>query len=269
MNLPAGYNPQQNVSAVIDNTIKFIQLNWKPLLVCYFVVCTLFFIPGYVFNFFYPERYVKPAVRHYTFGFDLEHLPNTGIRFLFAMLSDTAFAATILWFVKLSLQNGVAPSPKQVWDRFKLLYVTYYIAFAIIFIAVIISFALLFIPGLFMMPFAGLTVIIIVFEAAGLGKAKDKATALITGKWKLLMGVFYSCMLPFIIYAAVRYVFNKIFNSLAAPNETVYVIRIIPSYIFRSFMAIPFIGMVFFYLAVTSPIAALPVIDELDQPTVS
>lgn len=266
MILPAGYNPQRSVSAVIENTIKFIQLNWKPLLVAYCLICTLFFVPCYVFDLLYQMHYTP---QHHTYGFNVEWLKHTGIRFLLSMIGDTAFAAMVLWFIKLYLQNGVAPSTKQVWDSFKLLYLNYYIAFAIIYTMVTFSFVLLVIPALFMMPFAGLMVTIMVFEGVGLSKAKDRTSALIAGKWELIMGVFYSCLLAMIVPAIVMYIFHKVSNSTAVPDETVLAIRLLVGYVFHCLVAVPFIGMAFYYLAVTSPTATLPVIDELDAPNQS
>jgi|GEM_PF-2210306 hypothetical protein len=263
MILPAGYNPQQNVSAVIENTIKFIQLNWKPLLVAYCLICTLFFVPCYVFDLLYQMHYTPRTAQHHAYGFNIEWLKHTGIRFLLSMIGDTAFAATVLWFIKLYLQNGIAPSTKQVWDSFKLLYLNYYIVFAIIYIMVTFSFVLLVIPALFMMPFAGLMVTIMVFEGAGLSKAKDRTSVLIAGKWELIMGVFYSCLVAVLIPAGLMYVLHKATSPVAAPTETVQAIWLLVGYFFRCFVAVPFIGMAFYYLAVT----AAPVIDELDAPT--
>ncbi len=267
MNLPAGYNPRRSVSAVIVNTVKFIQLNWKPLLVAYGLICTLFLVPGYVFDLLYPPPYSPRTASHHVSLFDTERLKYQGIHFLISMIGDTAFAATVLWFVRLYLQNGVAPTAKQVWDSFKLLYLSYYIAFALIYIMVLFSFGLLLIPGFFMMPFAGLMVTIMVFERATFTTARPRSWALIEGRWELIMVVFYCCLLAVIIPAVAMLIFNKLSGPLAAPNETVRAIRLLLGYFFRCFTAIPLIGVAFFYMSIKTPAATLPVIDELDELT--
>jgi hypothetical protein len=262
MNLPAGYDPQKNLNAVIHNTTKFIQLNWKPLLAVYCIICTLFLVPAVVFDYLYPTHYAPPG--HRLNNYSAEQLQHTGIRFLLSTLGDAALAATVLWFIKLYVQNGVVPSAKQVWDSFKLLYLRYYFALALIYMVVILGFVLLIVPGALLAPIAALTVVIMVFDNLGLTEARRRGQTLATQNWDLTLGVFYFFVLAIIVLLIAKFGIGAVMAKTAAPYDgRMMMIRLLFIYISHMILMLQFIGMSFCYLSIKAPLT-IPVIDELD-----
>jgi hypothetical protein len=261
MNLPAGYDPQKNLNAVIQNTTKFIQLNWKPLLAVYCIICTLFLVPGVVFDYLYPTHYPPPG--QHRINYSADRLQHTGIRFLLSILGDTALAATVLWFIKLYVQNGVVPSAKQVWDSFKLLYLRYYFALALIYVVVIFGFVFLIVPGALLAPIAALTVVVMVFDNLGLTEARRRGQSLATQNWDLTLGVFYFFVLAIVILLIAKFCIGAVMAKAAPYDGRMMIIRLLFIYVSHIILMLQFIGMSFCYLSIKTS-SAIPVIDELD-----
>ncbi|NNU34879.1 hypothetical protein HK413_13990 [Mucilaginibacter sp. S1162] len=151
-----------------------------------------------MFDYMYPTHYPLPG--HHINTYPAEQLQHTGIKFLLSTLGDTALAATVLWFIKLYIQNGVVPSAKQVWDSFKLLYLRYYFALASIYVVVIFGFVLLIVPGALLAPIAALTVVIMVFDNLGLTEARRRGKNMAIQNWDLTLGVFTSLYWQLLFY---------------------------------------------------------------------
>jgi hypothetical protein len=266
MNLPAGYDPQKNLNAVIHNTTKFIQINWKPLLAVYCIICTLFLVPGVVFDYLYPTHYPSPG-QHRINNYSAERLQHTGIRVLLSTLGDTALAATVLWFIKLYVQNGVVPSAKQVWNSFKLLYLRYYFALILIYVVVILGFVLLIVPGALLAPIAALTVVIMVFDNLGLTEARRRGQNLATQNWDLTLGVFYFFVLAIVILLIAKFGIGAVMAKAAPYDGRMMIIKLLFIYVSHIILTLQFIGMSFCYLSIKTPLT-VPVIDELDASAV-
>ncbi len=263
MKLPAGYDPQTSLNAVIQNTTKFIQLNWQPLLAVYFIICTLFLIPGIVFDYLYPTHY--PPHGHPINNYSAEQLKHIGIRFLLSTLGDTALAATVLWFIKLYVQNGVVPSAKQVWDSFKLLYLRYYFSLVLIYVIVIFGFFLLIVPGALLAPIATLTIVIMVFDNFSLTKARRRSQNMATQNWDLTVGVFYFFVLAIVILLIAKFGISAVMAKATPYDGRIMVIKLLFIYVSHIILMVQFIGMSFCYLSINAA-SAVPVIEEFNAP---
>lgn len=263
MTLPVGYDSQKSLNAIIQNTTKFIQLNWKRLLAVYFTICTPFLVPGVVFDYFYPAHYPQP-MHHGLNNYSADRLQHTGIRFLLSTLGDTALASTVLWFIKLYVQNGVAPSVKQVWNNVKLLYLRYYFAFALVYMVVVFGFILFIVPGALLAPIAALTIVVMVFDNLGITKARLKGHNMATQNWDLTLGVFYFFVVAIISLLIARYCIGTVMTKMSPHDVVMLIIRLLFIYVSHMILTLQLIGMAFCYLSITASPAAIEGIDELD-----
>lgn len=193
---------------IINDTIKFIKQNFKPLLTVFIYLCGFFLLATMISSIFQQITMVKTItaatnganiLENYSRIFNFQYY----ITVLFQLANYTAISVSVISFIAVYVKNGnVAPTVEEVWAYFKYYFFRAFGSSLIIGIFMVICLIPCGIPFIYVFPAVSIILPILILENASFTYSFGRSFKLVKDNWGLtagaifiLWGITYACML--------------------------------------------------------------------------
>jgi hypothetical protein len=186
----------RSVSEIVEDSIVFLKLNWKPLLKAYCVICGFFVLAGMVVAVMSQVTYFQ-NLRSGGTGFTSAFLMVQ----MFEFVSLTMVTLTTLSYVALYRDKGNEPPVvEEVWGYVRYYFFRVFGSTILLLILLALGTLFCFFPGIYLFPVFALVLPVMIFENTTFGYSFNRAFRLIRNNWGPMFGVI---LLTFILILAV------------------------------------------------------------------